>query len=342
AGDAAQLRGFSFGVAFPDRIVVRRTTDGAFAAAKEEAEITRTVFGASATIRSSLFAAGEKAGIPVPVLAEVLKMYSWDVDFQREVRSGDNIEVLFERLGVEDSTQTRAGHVIAAALTLSGQRRILYRYESADGFADFYEEDGRSARKPLMRTPVDGARLSSRYGMRRHPILGYSRMHQGVDFAAPIGTPIFAAGDGRIAEIGRKSGYGKYARITHHAGYATAYAHMNRFARGLRAGSKVKQGQVIGYVGNTGRSTGPHLHYEVLLNGKQINPMLLKRLPGRKLSGQQLADFRAFVASSKHQFASLVPGTGAMEFAEADTDPGNGRHAAYTFPLVPTPRPGHL
>ena len=178
-----------------------------------------------------------------------------------------------------------------AALTLSGKTFRLYRYKDASGRIDFYNELGHSVRKALLKTPIDGAKLTSRFGMRDHPILGYSVMHRGVDFGAPTGTPIFAAGDATVEDIGVRSGYGNYIKLKHTGSFSTAYAHMNGFARGLKSGMRVRQGQVIGYVGATGRVTGPHLHYEVFRDGKQVNPVSVKFPTGEKLIGTELQRF---------------------------------------------------
>ena len=182
--------------------------------------------------------------------------------------------------------------MLYAALIQGDTAKEIYRFEPEDGTPDFYNAKGESVRKELLRTPLDVVRITSTFGMRMHPILGYSRMHKGVDFAASTGTPIFAAGDGVIVILGNQRGYGNYIRIKHNAQYATAYAHMSRFAAGLQQGSKVRQGEVIGYVGSTGMATGPHLHYEVLVGGTQINPMSVK-LAGRKLDGKELRRFEA-------------------------------------------------
>ena len=171
-------------------------------------------------------------------------------------------------------------------MTLSGKKFEYAAYKNKNGFTDYYDRKGKSVKKTLMRTPIDGARLSSRYGKRRHPILGYSKMHKGVDFAAPRGVPIMAAGDGVIEYIGRNGAYGKYIRIRHNSVYKTAYAHLSRFRKGLRKRHRVKQGRTIGYVGSTGRSTGPHLHYEVIINGKKVNSQTLKLPSGKILKGE--------------------------------------------------------
>ncbi|TFG47962.1 MAG: M23 family metallopeptidase, partial [Gemmatimonadales bacterium] len=228
---------------------------------------------------------------PNPVLIELIRIFSFDVDFQRDIQPGDRFEVLYDALLETDGSLAKTGEVLYAALTLSGQRLELYGFTPKSGFADFFDTKGQSVRKTLMRTPIDGARLSSGFGMRKHPILRYTRMHRGTDFAAPSGTPIYAAGDGTVEIAGRKGAYGKYVRLRHNSTYQTAYAHMSRFAKGTRSGARVRQGQVIGYVGTTGRSTGPHLHYEVLVNGKQVNPSKIKLASGEKLKGADLAAF---------------------------------------------------
>ena len=192
-----------------------------------------------------------------------------------------------------------------ANLKLSDRSLPIYRMEFKDGHADYFQEDGRSIRKALMRTPINGGRLSSGYGMRHHPVLGYNKMHKGVDFAAPTGTKIYAAGDGVIESLGRNGGYGNYIRIRHNSTLKTAYAHMHRFEKGLRKGDRVRQGDVIGRVGTTGRSTGPHLHYEVLANGRQVNPRSVKLPTGEKLTGDRLAALKTTVSSYQQRYAMI-------------------------------------
>jgi murein DD-endopeptidase MepM/ murein hydrolase activator NlpD len=230
--------------------------------------------------------------VPQNVTAELIKLFSWDVDFQRDLRPGDGFETLYDELSLADgSGEVRGSDLLYAALTLSGNVLGAYRFE-LEGGVEYFDRNGKSLRKFLLRTPVDGARISSGFGMRMHPILGYSLMHKGVDFAAPIGTPIYAAGDGRVLVAGRNGGYGNYVRIRHNGDYSTAYGHMLRFASGIAPGRRVSQGQVIGYVGTTGRSTGPHLHYEVLRDDAQINPMSVKQAPDTQLAGADLRRFQ--------------------------------------------------
>ena len=203
----------------------------------------------------------------------------------------------------------RTGDVIYASMTLSGKTKAYYRYTPKSGITDYFDEQGRSVRKTLMRTPVDGARLSSGFGARRHPVLGYTKMHKGVDFAAPRGTPIMAAGDGVVERANRYGGYGNYLRIRHNSELKTAYAHIHRFAKGVSAGSRVKQGQIVAYVGSTGRSTGPHLHYEVLQNMKQVNPLSIKVAAGEILKGSELKRLAAARSTIDQRVAEARSGT---------------------------------
>ncbi len=270
---------------------VLRTGAGGFAAESIERPLLRLAVSAEGTIENNLSRAARGAGLPMPVLVEMIRIFSFDVDFQRELQPGDSFEVLYEALFEDDGRLAKTENVLYASLTLSGRRLDMYGFTPKSGVDDFFDPQGQSVRRTLMRTPVDGARLSSRFGMRRHPILGYSRMHQGTDFAAPRGTPIYAAGDGVIESAGRNGGYGKYLRIRHNSTYKTAYGHMTRIAKGMRRGKRVRQGQIIGYVGSTGRSTGPHLHYEVLRGGRQVNPLKIKLPSGERLKAADLASF---------------------------------------------------
>ena len=243
-----------------------------------------------ARIRKSLYVAAKEQGIPEHVIVEMMRVHSYDVDFQREIRVGDSFDVFYG--APRDGDDGGRDVVLYSALTLSGETKGYYRFTTPDdGITDYYDENGKSATKFLMRTPVSGARMSSKFGMRKHPIIGYNKMHTGLDFAAPYGTPVKAGGSGVIEQIGRVGAYGNYIRIRHPNNYKTAYAHLSRFASGLKKGSKVRQGQVIGYVGSTGRSTGPHLHYEVHVDGRPVNPLTLKIPTGRQLSGPILAAF---------------------------------------------------
>lgn len=288
-------------------VTVSRESDGRFTASKIEKTLNRVLARAEGTIQSSLYLSGRRAGIPDRVLVELIRAYSWDVDFQRDIRAGDGFKVMFERLYDEHGNQVHSGNIQFAQLTLSGKRYAIYRHVTGDATDDYFDDKGRSARKALMRTPIDGARLSSGFGKRRHPILKYNKMHRGVDFAAPRGTPIYAAGNGTIIKSGRNGAYGNYVKIRHNNRYSTAYAHMRRIHKSAGRGKRVKQGQIIGYVGTTGRSTGPHLHYEILVGGLRTNPMRVKMPSGRKLKGKALESFLSHRTLIEDRFAGLTP-----------------------------------
>lgn len=237
----------------------------------------------------SLYETALRQQVPRPLIDELVRIYSYDVDFQRKVQVGDSFELLYP--GDDEGSDGKA-EVLYAALTIGGESKRYYRFQTPDdGLVDYYDETGKSAKKFLVRKPVDAAIMRSGYGWRRHPILGYSKMHTGVDWAAPRGTPIFASGAGVVERAGWEGGYGKQVRIRHAYGYETAYGHMSAFARGIAPGMKVRQGQVIGYVGSTGLSTGAHVHYEILVNGRFVDPMRIKLPRGRSLEGSLLASF---------------------------------------------------
>ena len=236
----------------------------------------------------SIYETGLRNNIPPPVIEEMIRIYSYDVDFQRRVQTGDAFDVLY----ADDETGEGHGEVRYVSLTLGGETKRYYHYQTTDdGTYDYYDETGKSAKKFLVRKPVAVGIMRSGFGERNHPLLHYMKSHTGVDWAAPFGTPIFAAGNGSIDEIGVKGGYGKYVRLRHANGYETAYGHMTAFARGLNVGSRVRQGQVIGFVGSTGLSTGAHVHFEILINDRFVNPMTVRLPRGRVLDGTALASF---------------------------------------------------
>ena len=277
-------------------VSVLRESDGNFIAKTYERTLTPRLAHGRATIRSSLYNAGQEAGVPSGILNSLVNLYSFDVDFQRDVQPGDSFELIYQRLADESGARVLDGDVVMATMTLSGVTTTLYRFKTKTGYTDYFDETGQSAQKTLLRTPTDATRISSGFGRRRHPVLGYTRMHRGIDFAAPPGTPVYAAGDGLIEKAGWAGAYGKYIRIRHGGNFKTAYAHLRRFASGIKAGIRVKQRQVIGYVGATGRTTGPHLHYEVIKNGKQVNPRKLRLAAGYSLKGAELKKFKKDVA----------------------------------------------
>ncbi|MCZ4282145.1 M23 family metallopeptidase [Kiloniella laminariae] len=279
-----------------ERIVKVSSTEGEsnnYIAEEIERPLTMKTDYSTGIIDSSLYLAATESNVPNDILISLIRAYSYDVDFQREIQTGDRFEVVYEAYYDEDGNLAKTGEMIYGSLNLSGTDMKLYHFTPASGFTDYFNSKGQTAKKALMRTPIDGARLSSGFGKRKHPVLGYTKMHKGVDFAAPRGTPIYAAGDGVILRASPYSSYGNYVKIRHHSGYETAYAHMNGFAKGISKSKRVRQGQVIGYVGTTGRSTGPHLHYEVLLNNKQVNPLGVKLPAGEKLAKADLKNFEA-------------------------------------------------
>jgi murein DD-endopeptidase MepM/ murein hydrolase activator NlpD len=291
-GGEATLTGVAFRSEPGASVTANRTTAGGFEAREVLMPLTFEIARIASHVDTSLYASALTLGATDREVAALADAFAYDVDFQRDVRPGDEFELVFERFYDDEGNTVRTGDLLFVSLeSRRGPRAFYWFIAPGDARADWYDADGKSARRFLMKTPINGARLSSGYGMRRHPILGYSRMHRGTDFAAPTGTPILAAGDGVVVRAGPFSSYGNYVRIRHANGYETAYAHMSRFARGVRAGTPVRQGQVIGYVGTTGRSTGPHLHYEVMRRGQQVNPMSLRVANGRNLTGRALELF---------------------------------------------------
>lgn len=241
-----------------------------------------------ARLYESLYETGARHDLPRPLVDELVRIFSYDLDFQQRVHGGDNLEVIF----TEEDEGERA-EILSATLTVNGEARRVFRYQAPDdGLIEYFDDDGKSLKKFLLRKPIADGELRSGFGMRYHPIMRYSKMHTGIDWANKIGTPILAAGNGTVLKAGWSSGYGKHTEIQHANGYVTTYSHQSNFAAGIVPGAKVRQGQVIGYLGSTGLSTGPHLHYEVLVNGNFVNPMKIRVPRGRELQGATLAEFK--------------------------------------------------
>jgi murein DD-endopeptidase MepM/ murein hydrolase activator NlpD len=263
--------------------------------------------GKGVRLYQSIYETALRNHVPRPVIDDLIRIYSYDVDFQRKVQPGDTFEILYagEDENVSDNSKAE---VLFALLTTGGETRKFYRYQTTDdNLVDYYDETGKSAKKFLVRKPVSDGNITSSFGGRNHPLLGYSKMHTGVDWGASMGTPIFAAGNGIIDKVGWEGGYGKYIRIRHANGYESAYGHMSAFARGMEQGKKVRQGQVIGYVGSTGLSTGAHLHYEILINGRFVDPMKIRLPRGRVLDGTLLAGFERERARLDGMMTRAVP-----------------------------------
>ena len=241
-------------------------------------------------ILQSLYKAATDEQIPANIIIEFARIYGFQVDFQRDIRKQDKFQIMYEIFLNEKDEIIETGEILFANLKLSGQNNSLYYFDK-EGSEGHYDKNGKSVKKALMKTPINGARLSSPFGMRKHPIDGFNKMHRGTDFAAPMGTPIMASGDGVVKKAGWCGGGGNCVKIKHNSTYQTVYAHMSKFARGIKSGVRVKQGQTIGYVGSTGKSTGPHLHYEVIVNGKKVNSQKLKLPSGKILKGEERKQF---------------------------------------------------
>ena len=242
-------------------------------------------------ITNSLYADGVKSNVPNEVLVKLIQLFSFDLDFQRDIKKNTVVSICYEKTYVEDASEFSIGDIDYAKIEIGKNNLEYFKFLTNEGFIDYFNREGKNVKKSILKTPLDGAKISSNFGMRKHPISGFNKMHKGIDFAAPIGTPIYAGGNGIVEFVGTNGGYGKYIRIRHNNEYKTAYAHLNSYKKGISTGVRVNQGEVIGYVGNTGRSTGPHLHYEIIYQNKQINPLNLKLPSGKILKGEELNRF---------------------------------------------------
>lgn len=242
-------------------------------------------------ITNSLYADGVNSNVPNEVLVKLIQLFSFDLDFQRDIKKNTAVSISYEKTYVENASEFSIGDIDYAKIEIGKNNLEYFKFLTDEGFIDYFNREGKNVKKSILKTPLDGARLSSNFGMRKHPISGFNKMHKGIDFAAPIGTPIYAGGNGIVEYVGTNGGYGKYIRIRHNNEYKTAYAHLNSYKKGISKGVRVNQGEVIGYVGNTGRSTGPHLHYEIIYQNKQINPLTLKLPSGKILKGEELKRF---------------------------------------------------
>ena len=252
-------------------------------------------------IQESLYSDGLKNNLPQDILIKIIKLFSFDLDFQRDIRENTLVSVSYEINEIKENNKIEYKDINYALISINGKELEYFKFLTDDGFVDYFNREGKNVKKSILKTPLDGARLSSNFGMRKHPISGFNKMHKGVDFAAPKGTPIYAGGNGVVEYIGRNGGYGKYIRIRHNNDYKTAYAHLSGYKKGIYKGARVNQGEIIGYVGSTGNSTGPHLHYEILFQNKQINPLTLKLPSGKILVGEE---FERFTRSLKNIYAS--------------------------------------
>jgi len=270
--------------------IYKNTKNNSFAKREIVTNLKKIIVLKEGTIKSSLYKSATKEDISPNIIVEFARLYGFQIDFQRDIRKNDSFQIVYEIYVDENGKIFENGKIVYANLILRGQYNQLY-YFPKKNYDGHYDENGKSVKKALMKTPINGARLSSSFGMRKHPILGYNKMHRGTDFAAPEGTPIMASGDGVITKAGWCGGGGNCVKIKHNRTYQTVYAHMKNFSSLAIPGNRVKQGQIIGYVGSTGMSTGPHLHYEVIENGKKINSQLLKLPPGKSLEGNNRKQF---------------------------------------------------
>ena len=269
----------------------KKSSGNKFTSKKIKKNYTKKLVYKETIITDSLYKSAINLGIKPNVIVEFARLYGFQVDFQRDIWKNDSFQIIYEEFLNEKNLVIDTGEIIFANLNLQDTDLQLYKYEYEKNKIDYFDENGKSIKKTLMKTPINGARLSSSYGKRKHPILGYTKMHTGTDFAAPTGTPIMASGDGKVTKAGWCGGGGNCVKIKHNSTYQTVYAHMSKFGRGIRKGVRVKQGQIIGYVGSTGMSTGPHLHYEVIENGKKINSQKLKLPSGKILKGKERKKF---------------------------------------------------
>ena len=268
-------------------LFLKNIDNKSFTSKKIEKNLNKVIAFKEGVIRTSLYNTAINLNIKPNVIIEFARLYGFQVDFQRDIWKNDSFQIIYEEFKNEEGKVIENGEIIYANLNLQNKDIQLYKFEYEKNKIDYFDESGKSMRKTLMKTPINGARLSSSFGKRKHPILGFTKMHTGTDFAAPKGTPIMASGDGLVIRAKWCGGGGNCVKIKHNSVYQTVYAHLSKFGRGIKKGTRVKQGQIIGYVGSTGLSTGPHLHYEVIENGKKINSQKLKLPSGKVLKGKQ-------------------------------------------------------
>ena len=318
---AARLIGLTLRTGPATQLTVSRNFDGALRVRELAEQVTQETTVAAGEIHGSLHQSAVALGADSSVVARVVQLFAHRLDFSRDIRAGDPFTMVFERSVTESGVTVATGELLYAEL--KGVR--FYRYQPAGASqAQYFDEDGKNIRGFLLQTPIDGARISSNYGMRRHPIAGYRRMHQGIDFAAGYGTPVVAAADGVVVEARRWGGYGNWVRIRHSDGWETGYAHLSRFGSGIRAGQRVQQGQIVAYVGSTGASTGPHLHYELWRNGQRVNPRGARVPQGTILTGRELAAFQAQRARIDAMIAERQGGGVVQQAAVDELRPAQG------------------
>jgi len=319
-----QLIGLSMQTGPATAITLSRTFDGALRLRELEETVTDETAVAQGKMEGSLYEAALKAGADSRTISEAVKLFSKKLDFARDIQPDDEFKLVFDRKVTEAGRTVETGDLLYAEVGAKGQTTRFYRFER-NGKAEFFDEFGKNIAGFLLRTPVDAARVTSGFGARRHPVLGYTRMHQGIDFGAPTGTPVYAAGDGVVEQVRRAGGYGNWLQIRHSDGWSTGYAHLSRYAGGLRVGQRVSQGQVVAYVGTTGMSTGAHLHYEVIKSGHKIDPKGAKVPQGTVLAGRELDSFRAQKAQIETVIAKASTKDASQQMAKLTQPRAGGK-----------------
>jgi murein DD-endopeptidase MepM/ murein hydrolase activator NlpD len=309
---SAKLVGLSMRIGPATAVTLSRALDGALQLHKLEEKIVDQTMVASGALQGSFYASAQKAGISPEMTAQVAKLFQHKLDFSRDIQAGDRFSMVFDRKVTASGHTVSNGDLLFAEIEAKGGAAKLYRFKGPGMTeAQYFDEFGKSIRSLLLRTPLDTIRITSSFGMREHPILGYTRMHAGIDFAAPTGTPVYAAGDGVVEKAGWAGGYGRWLQIKHSGGYETGYGHLSRWA--VKQGQHVHQGQVVAYVGSTGLSTGPHLHFEEIVNGQKVNPSKLKAPPSVALAGKELVAFKAEKARIDTLVSQKVAENGAPQ-----------------------------
>lgn len=298
--------------------IITALKNGAFETYVEKDEFIDEINSISGEIDGNLSSVMNRKGVPMRVISNFINIFSYSVDFKRDLQKGDSFEIVYESQVTPDGTLVKSGNILYAGLVLRNQKIALYRFKDSKGNVDYYSAKGQALKKTLDRKPLAArnARISSPFGKRYHPVLKKHKIHWGVDYAAPSGTPIYAGGDGVVQVAKYNGSYGYYIKIRHNSEFSTAYGHMSRFAKGIRPGVRVTQGQVIAYVGSTGRSTGPHLHYEVIQNGRRVNPRTIKAATGENLSGNNLAKFKKLVAKIDNDFGKAFAERRSVKLAQ--------------------------
>jgi len=311
---AVRLIGLSMTTGPATTITLSHTFDGALRLREMEEKIHDDTHVAEGSMKGSLYESAEAAGATPTIIAQVGKLFSHKLDFSRDIHPGDEFKMVFDRKVTDSGRTVDTGDLLYAEIGAKGQVTRFYRYQATDGQPEYFDETGKNIKGMLLRTPVDGARITSGFGMRMHPLLGYTRMHQGIDFGVPIGTPVYAAGDGVVEEARWAGGYGRWMKLKHAGGWETGYGHLSGWA--VHAGAHVHQGEVIAYSGSTGESTGPHLHYEVIKNGQKINPKGANAPSGTILAGR---DLNGFKAERAHIDSLIATASTTTKVAMADT-----------------------